>query len=179
MLRLRRKFQCHGGAPPAAIFIRRIATTDWTSRLNFTASIQALTSHICPPIICCVARSNRSARLFVPVATHLGALSGPAAPPRRDVGAPLAGSSVRSRSCFAMRRTGGLLSWRAPVIAQASVRRCRAALSLECRSFFAALGVMVSMYRVAFIIRVVLMTIAVVSVGVAAFLIASIALEWL
>jgi len=34
------------------------------------------------------------------------------------------------------------------------------------------------MYRVAFI-RVVLMTIAVVSVGVAAFLIASIALEWL
>jgi hypothetical protein len=33
-------------APPAAIFIRRIATTDWTSRLNFTASIQALTTHI-------------------------------------------------------------------------------------------------------------------------------------
>jgi hypothetical protein len=46
-------------APPAANFIRRMATTDWTSRLNFTASIQdlrATSAHL----LCCTAGSNRS-----------------------------------------------------------------------------------------------------------------------
>jgi hypothetical protein len=51
-------------------------------------------------------------------------------------------------------------------------------LTIECRSLSSPSGVMVPMYRVT-LIRVILMTLAVVAVGVAAFLIASIALEWL
>jgi hypothetical protein len=41
-------------APPAAIFIRRIETTDWTLKLNFIASIHAFTTHIRHVLVGCV-----------------------------------------------------------------------------------------------------------------------------